>query len=66
MVLVALHDALHVVLFSEESVGLLLISDLTAWWERVVLLLLSNVMMVFSKGVAVLKAFLFTVGQFWT
>lgn len=62
MVLVALYDTLYVVLFSEENVSVLLLSDLTEWWERVVVLLLSNVLMVLPKGVGVLKPFLFTVG----
>lgn len=49
MVPVVLNDALCVVLFPEEDVGFLSISELTEWWGRVMVLLLSKVLMVFSK-----------------
>lgn len=69
MVLIDLYDVfVNVVLFSEDSVGFLLISELTELWERVVVLrevvvlLLSKVMVVFSKGVTVVFGFLVTVG----
>lgn len=68
MVLIDLYDVfVNVVLFSEEDVEFLLISELTELWERVVVLrevvlLLSKVMMVFTTGVTVVFGFLVTVG----
>lgn len=67
MLLVALYDIfVNVVLFSEEDVSFLLMSELTELWERVVVLhevvlLLSKLMMVFPKDVTLLFEFLVTV-----
>lgn len=67
MVLVDLCDVfMNVVLFSEEDVGVLFISELTESWERVVVLcevvlLLWKVMVVFPKVVTILFGFLVSV-----
>lgn len=67
MLLVALYDIfVNVVLFSEEDVSFLLMSELTELWERVVVLhevvlLLFKIMTVFPKGVTLLFEFLVTV-----